>query len=176
MRAGYAYPNLQVPTHQPEKIAPYLNRREPHQIAWLVVHHTGNDVNARPSLEDVANYQIGPTAQAPFPGFAYTGYIDDGGRFYLVWDIETVTWSQGDNSPYSIDGVGIYNYEGLAICFSGRDPTPQQEATYKRVKLAFETVLGRAIPVKGHREVCGPGDTECPGDAGIAMVARLNKA
>lgn len=170
LRAGFAY----VPTQGAAQTAPYANRRTLGQIAWLVVHHTGSDATARPDINQVAEFQTGPTAQAPFPGFAYTGFIEADGTFEVAWDIEVVTWSQGDNSPYSIGGVGIYNYQGMAVCFSGRDPTPAQQATYVKIKKALETILGRAVPARGHREVCGPGDTECPGDAAEAWIPSLN--
>lgn len=121
----------------------------------------------------MADFQISPTAQAPFPGFAYLGYVNGDGSIDQVWDLETVTWSQGDGSPTTINGVGSNNVYGAAWCFAGADPTSQQIAAYKRIKVALETVLGRSVVVRGHRDVSGLADTSCPGDLAEARIPEI---
>ncbi len=144
------------------------------QIAWLVVHHTG-DGSARPTIDDTALYQTGPNAQLAFPGLAYTGFIEKDGTIEVGWNLETVTWSQGDGSPTSINGVGIFNYEGIAFCFSGQDPTTAQLDSYRRIKaaLADPGVIGRTLEVRGHRQVSGSSDTECPGDIMVGLLSTI---
>lgn len=141
-------------------------------VRWLVVHHTG-DGPARPTIQETASYQIGPTAQLPFPGFAYIGFIEADGTIEVAYDLETVPWSQGDGSTYAINGVGVNNYWGIAFCFSGQDPTDAQVAAYRRIYAALEAVVGHSIAVMGHRQVSGTSDTECPGDAMIAKLGEI---
>lgn len=150
----------------------YGNRRTLTQIEWLVVHHTGVGA-ARPSIQDIAAFQVGPTAQLPFPGFAYGGNVAEDGTFQVAYDLEVVTWAQGDGSPTSINGVGSNNYFGYAVVFSGENPTDAQLATYHRIHIALAapSVLGRVLAVRGHRQVSGSNDTECPADAMIAAIA-----
>lgn len=150
----------------------YTNRRTLGQIVEFVVHHTGVGP-ARPTMAEIAAYQTGPTAQLPFPGYAYWGGIDADGTFSVAYDLEVVEWSQGDGSPTDINGVGIYNYQGVAVEISGENPTPAQIATLHRVHqvLADPSVLARTLVVRGHRAVSGRNDTECPGDAMMAVIA-----
>jgi len=135
------------------------------------VHHTGTGP-ARPTIQDTTAYQIGPSAQVAFPGFAYTGFVEADGSIRVAWDVETVTYSQGDGSATVIDGVGSNNYHGIAFCFSGENPTDPQVAALHRIHVALTAILGRPIAVRGHREVSGRSDTDCPGDQ---MIQRLGE-
>lgn len=150
-----------LPTRQ--GAAPYLLRSlaDLQAVHWLVVHHT--DVGpARPTALEVAQYQVGPTAHLPFPSIAYHLFVEEDGTFEQTQDFLAVPWSQGDGSPYSKQGVAIYNWWGLSICFSGQDPTACQIATIQRARDWVRQVVGNpALPVIGHRDVS---PTECPGD------------
>ncbi len=140
-------------------------------VKWFVVHHTGSGA-ARPTTLETATFQIGPNAQDSFPGFAYWGEVEGDGTFCVAWDIETETWAQGWGSP-SIDpnGEGINNEYGLAVEFSGQDPTDVQWATVVSVHTVAEIVAGHTLLFTGHRLV-DPNTTVCPGDvAAVRLVS-----
>ena len=141
-------------------------------IQWFVVHHTGAGP-ARPTVADVAAYQVSAGAHLPFPSFAYIMYVEEDGRLEVVWDLTTVCWSNGDGSPSVIQGVGIYNWKTVACCFSGENPTPEQVATIHRAHAELEAVLDRPIPVFGHRQITGAADSSCPGDLMIAELGQV---
>ncbi len=145
-------------------------------ILWLVPHHEASPDGSRSTIEQINAYQIGPTAQAAFPGLAYLGTIDGDGTLHLAWPITAVTWSQGDNSPTARQNVGIYNWQGAAFMFAGNDPTEAQIATYKALKVVFETITDRTILVRSHRDVDGRSDTACAGDAMESRIAEIQAA
>jgi hypothetical protein len=163
LRAGYTYKSA-YPT------------RTLADILWLVAHHEGSPDGSRSTVEKVNAFQIGPSAQAPFPGLAYLGTIDGDGTLQLAWSLSAVTWSQGDNSPTVREGVGIYNWQGAAFMFAGNDPTEKQITTYKALKRVLETITTRTILVRSHRDVCGPSDTDCAGDVLESHIAEIQAA
>lgn len=131
-------------------------------VQWFAVHHTGSGP-ARPDVYDTANYQTGPTAHIKFPAIAYTMYVDGDGKLHLCHDLEVVSYANGDGSPYSLEGVGIYNWWTISCCFSGDNPNNEQLVTIRKARRAVDEALGRSLQVKGHRQISGDNSTECPG-------------
>lgn len=86
------------------------------------------------------------------------------GVFAVAWTIETETWSQGLGSTSTDpNGEGINNEYGLAVEFSGQDPTDAQWATVVAVHQVAQIVAGHLLLFTGHRLV-DPTTTTCPGD------------
>ena len=138
-------------------------------VKWFVVHHTGAGT-ARPTILDTANYQTGPGTIDPFPGLAYTAYVEPDGTLEIAWDLEDETWSQGIGSPTSdANGFGINNEYGVAMCFSGQDPTDAQWATETKAHAVLETVVGHSLVFTGHRLV-DPSTTDCPGNVAAGRL------
>ena len=142
-------------------------QKQMQDVKWFVVHHT-NPGPSRPSAMAVARYQIGPTAQAPFPEAAYHFYIAADGTIYVFHDIEKLVWANGIGSPEEQDGVGIYNWWTIAACFAGDNPTEQQLASLSHLIAGVRRMVGRNLEILGHRQVskdaCGHALTECPGN------------
>lgn len=135
-------------------------------VKWIVYHHTHRG-SGRPTAWAIANYQTGAAAHLPFPAIAYHVYVEADGTIEWVQDLEAVTWSQGDGSPTVRLGVGSNNWEGIAVCFSGQDPTEAQIAALKAVGDAIDTAMERKLERVGHQDVSrganGQALTECPG-------------
>jgi hypothetical protein len=130
-------------------------------VSLFVVHHTGMGP-ARPTAQEVAAYQTSPAAHLPFPAMAYQLYVDAEATIQVIHDLETLTWSQGDGSTWSRDGVGGNNWIGIACCFAGQDPTDNQIAAIRRAADGVDHALGRRLRRTCHRLV-SVGLTECPG-------------
>ncbi len=134
-------------------------------------HHTGAST-ARPTGLAALNNQTSPGAQEPFPGIAYVLYAEADGTLVVGWDLEMETWSQGTGSPpQDPNGLGANNEFGLAICFSGQDPTEAQWSAVTKAHGVTETVCGHPLVLTGHRLV-DPGTTDCPGDVAAARLWR----
>ena len=145
-------------------------------VKWLVIHHSGAGPG-RPTALAVAQYQTGPTAHLDFPAMAYHFYCEADGTIEQVHDLETLTWSQGDGSPYSVNGVGIFNYWGIAACFSGDEPTEQQISALKALGTAVDVLMDRSLQRLGHKDVSKSPDgtplTECPGAGWATWRTRI---
>jgi hypothetical protein len=138
-------------------------------VVWTVLHHTGSGP-ARPTVLETALYQIGPGTIDPFPGIAYTFYVDPDAVLNVCYDIEAEPWSQGLGSPsQDPNGEGINNEKGVSICFSGQDPTAAQWTTILLTKAALDVAVGHSLVLTDHRRV-DPGTTDCPGDVADARV------
>ncbi len=157
---------------------PYLRRTltEMAAVKWIVYHHTHRGAG-RPTVRAIAEYQTGPTAHLDFPATAYIVYIEEDGTAEWVQDLETVTWSQGDGSPTVRLGIGSNNWEGIAVCFSGENPTEAQIATMKAVGDVIDTAMDRKLERVGHRDVSRGTDgrplTECPGAEYLNWLPRI---
>lgn len=162
MRAGYSYTDPKNPPYP-------LRANGLADVRGLAVHHTGMGP-ARPTVQEVADFQIGPSAQAPFPGLAYWGQVEPAGEFVIAWDVETETWSQGIGSPFEdVNGQGINNARFVAVEFSGQDPTDQQWATILAIKDVLERVAGHPLILTSHGRV-DPGTTACAGPVANART------
>lgn len=138
-------------------------------MKWFVVHHTGQGPY-RPTVYDTQVYQCGSTALWPFPGIAYSMYVEADGTLSLCHDLEEETWANGVGSPSTdANGEGIFNEYTISCCFSGQDPTDAQWVAVQKAYQAACAVTGRALTLTGHRLVA-PGTTECPGDVAASRL------
>lgn len=168
----------------------HWNTRDVAKIRGLVIHQSaGGD-----SVDGLAKYHMGPnhmTAGLPddhpfkhgLPGISYTFFVNKLGNIFLVNDLESATWSQGDASK-SGDENAIF----VSACFGGsfralgwpdghEDPSPVQ-------LFAFETIWDRVrsiwnltnLDLYGHFLF---GKPTCPGDVlrgRIEAVRKTNEA
>jgi len=136
------------------------------EVRWIVYHHTHAGAG-RPTVQQVADYQVGPTSHVAFPAIAYPWFIEEDGTAYQCHDLETVTWAQGDGSPGAKLKIGLNNWYGIAVAFSGENPTPAQLVTMRRLGEEIDGILGRKLKRLGHSDVSRGADdkplTECPG-------------
>jgi hypothetical protein len=89
--------------------------------------------------------------------------VEVDGQLILANDLHAVCWSNGDGSPYELQGVGIYNWWTVSCCFSGENPTEAQVKSMILAYRAVNTILRRSLEPRGHRQISGSSDTECPG-------------
>ena len=150
--------------------AGYLRRTpaEMRDVKWIVVHHTGAGVS-RPRAEAIARYQTGPGPLDKFPAIAYHVVIEADGTIYWCHDLETVVWSNGVGSPTQKQGVGVFNWQSFAVCFSGENPTAIQTEVGNKVILTINEAMNERLSLRGHGDLSR---TQCPGPTMTEWVKR----
>ncbi len=144
-------------------------------VRWLVVHHT-HAGPGRPNAESIAAYQTGPKAHLQFPEVAYHIFVEADGTVKWLQPYEALTWHAGEGSPAARLGIGSNNWESVAVCFSGEDPSAAQLRALGAVRARVRLDLGRTLAVRGHREVSvrnGQPLTECPGARYLEWLEQL---
>jgi hypothetical protein len=124
-------------------------------VRLFVAHYTAGPPTS--TVTDIARYQTGPGAQLPFPAIAYAYYTEQDGSTYQCHDLDRRLWGS--------DGV----FEGQAVndiavhwCYAGDvAPTAAQIQGGRVARAHAETLLGRTLMVRGHRD---DGATQCPGN------------
>ncbi|MDO8670675.1 MAG: peptidoglycan recognition family protein [Dehalococcoidia bacterium] len=119
----------------------------------MAAHHEGVD-NAdytTPQTIDAYHKSLG------WPGIGYAFVVNRDGYVYYCGDIGTMRYHAGENNPST---VGIC----LTGDFTKYWPLPTQLAGAKRAIAFVRQLLGRQVPVLGHRELPGMA-TECPGNS-----------
>lgn len=148
-----------LPVNQGSPHYPW-KKRTLSEITHIFVHHTAGSAGS--TLEDVksiAQYHAhGPKNR---PGICYTYMIGVDGSIWYTSTIENVVFAQGTTAH-----PGDENRFGLAICLfgnftGGNEPTPEQMLSLERLISALRSMLGRDVPVWGHKDVAA---TMCPGD------------
>lgn len=92
----------------------------------------------------------------PFPGLAYTLFVEGSGRVVLAWDLGVRVW----HSAAVIAGKGR-NYTHVGICYAGNvEPNAAQKLGLAAALRWVERTLGRRLEVEGHGWVY---QTSCPG-------------
>ena len=134
----------------------YYAVRHREAIDLTVVHHTAT----RASLEpwEAATYHVNTLE---WPGIAYHYFIVPDGTIYQTNKLETVSYHAGNANTKSI-GVALAGnfYSGDGV---GRPSLAQQRSLRWLHNVHLPAVLGRSIPLLGHKEVPGA-QTACPGD------------
>jgi hypothetical protein len=128
-------------------------------ITGVTIHYTASPVESgTQAVRDIAAYQVGPTAQEPFPGIAYSLIVDGAGIAYLCWNLNIRVWHSGA----VIDGVSR-NKNYIGICFIGNGtPNAAQIECLARSVVWCEKKLGRWLKIEGHKDA--PYPTSCPGN------------
>jgi len=127
-------------------------------IAYLVVHHTGANVDNTPEQIDAYHRTLVDSYGNLWPGIGYHMVVKQTGEVYYVGDARTKR-----ANVYGRNGEVF----GIVLCgdFSTRQPNPAQIAGAKAaIRFALEEI-GRGVPIVGHREAALTiSPTSCPGD------------
>lgn len=119
-------------------------------IDMFTVHYTAGP--PAQTVGQIAAYQVGPTAQLPFPAIAYHLFVESNGKVYWCHALNVRTWGS--------DGDGI-NERAVHCCYAGNVEPNNNQITGIKEALAFsEMTLGRTLIVRGHRD---DDATACPG-------------
>lgn len=127
-------------------------------ITGVTLHYTAGP--ASQTVYQVAQYQTSEAARGqpgppvPFPGLAYTFFVEQDGKTSMAWDLNVEVWHS--NGP----GRNTHN---VGICYAG-DLGPN-EAQLNGMAQAIgwcERTIGRKLGVEGHKDAGGSA-TECPG-------------
>lgn len=130
-----------------------IRKRALTDINYLVVHHSAVAVDS--SAEAIAAYHIDHNG---WPGIGYHFLIHWDGRIEYVADISEIRYN-----------VASRNHEVVGICLVGNwmaesPPDPALHSA-RTLTAALRAVLGRELPLVGHRDIALPGHgTACPGD------------
>lgn len=126
----------------------------------MTVHYTAG--SARGTAAGTAGYQTSEAARqqsgagVPFPGLAYTLFVEGSGRVVLAHSLEVRPW----HSAAVVNGRGR-NYTHVGVCYSGdQEPNPSQRQGLAKALRWLEQTLGRTLHVEGHGDVFS---TRCPG-------------
>ena len=110
----------------------------------------------------VAEYQTSEGARkqtgngTPFPGLAYTMFVEESGRVVLAWDLKVRVW----HSAAVVAGIAR-NLSHIGICYAGNvKPNAAQKRGMANALSWCERQLGRELTVEGHGWVYA---TACPG-------------
>jgi len=121
------------------------------------------------TAEQVAAYQTSEAARAqtgngtPFPGLAYTLFVEDDGRVVLAWPLTTRVW----HSAAVVAGKAR-NATHIGICYAGNvAPLPAQMTGLANALAWCERQLGRHLIAEGHGWVYS---TACPGSTSHGWV------
>lgn len=126
-------------------------------ITGVTLHYT-----AGPSSQtayQVAQYQTSEAARGqtgnntPFPGLAYTFFVEQDGKTSQAWTLDTAVWHSA--------GPGR-NQHYIGVCYSGDVvPNEAQMTAMAQVIGYCQKQLGKKLTVEGHKDAYP--DTECPG-------------
>jgi hypothetical protein len=125
-------------------------------ITGVTLHYTA----MAPTVEvyAVASYQTSEAARGqtgagvPFPGLAYTLFVELNGKTTLAWDLDVATWH---NSAYN------RNTTNVGICYAGDVAPSEEQITAMAQSIGWlQKQLGRQLGIDGHKDTYA---TECPG-------------
>ncbi len=148
-------------------LLPYY-KRDVRGIKYIVIHHSAGSAAA--TAENITRWDV--THKEPdkpdYPEASYHFIVEQSGRIVRQHSLDVLAWHAGFRGQSSPAGIGINNWEGVAICLVGsfmnrQTPPDAQLRSAARLCQAILTILP-GIKVVGHRELGPPGGTECPGD------------
>lgn len=116
------------------------------------IHYTAGGTNQ--TVENIAAYQIGPSAQEAFPAIAYHIVVPADGVPRLCNSLDRRVWHNGGSGR---------NERAVGICYTGNSqPTPAQLRGIRQAIIWCQDQLGRQLIVGGHKDTH---PTACPGPA-----------
>lgn len=136
-------------------------KRAINEIKGITIHFTAGNPNS--SVEATAAYQTSEAARGrtgngtPFPGLAYTYGVPRDGNPRKAWDLDVRTW----HSAATIGGVARNKSHASVVWIGDNTPTPLQITGMAEACVDIEKILGRHLPIEGHRDA--PYPTSCPG-------------
>lgn len=128
-------------------------------IRGVTYHYTASNISHTP--RSIAQYQIGPEPQDPFPAIAYVFVVGGSGVVYLCHDLETRSWHSGAR----VDGVARNQSHVGAAWIGDYEPSTAQLLGLAVATVYSERRLGRELPAEGHQDAYpnGAEATPCPG-------------
>ena len=140
-------------------------------IVGVTCHYTAGP--ASQTAAQVAAYQTSAAARpqtgndTPFPGLAYTLFVEGDGRVVLAWDLAVRVW----HSAAVINGKAR-NATHIGICYSGdHEPNAAQKTGLAHAWHWCEAQLVRRLTVEGHS--WAPYPTSCPGPTSHTWIPEL---
>jgi len=130
--------------------------RDLNGISGITLHYTAGP--ASQTVFQVAEYQTSEAARGqtgvgvPFPGLAYTLFVEQDGKTSLAHDLTVACWHS------SASGRNEHN---VGICFAGDgSPTDAQMTAMAQAIGWVQKQLGRKVGLEGHKDAMS---TACPG-------------
>lgn len=129
-------------------------RRSLASIRYLVVHHSGVDVDS--TAEAINGYHLNVMGWKGGIGYHFLAHWD--GTVEYVGDVHEIRYN-----------VARRNHEMVGICltgdFSKKLPSWKQLEAARSLLANLQFALGWLVPIVGHRGIALPGyETSCPGD------------
>lgn len=139
-------------------------------VDMVTLHYTAGPSSQ--TAAQVAAYQTSEAARGqtgngtPFPGLAYSMFVEGTGRVVLAWPLTTRVW----HSAAVINGLGR-NYTSIGICYAGNaEPNAAQKLGLADALRWCEQQLGKRLLVEGHGWQY---NTLCPGSTSRAWVPEV---
>lgn len=130
-------------------------------VDMFTIHYTAGPPTQ--TVLAVANYQVGSTAQLPFPAIAYHLYVEQDGKVYWCHAFNVRTWGS--------DGAGI-NDRAVHCCYAGDvEPTAKQIEGINNALAFSENTLGKPLSIRGHKD---DDATQCPGPKWATWKSRIS--
>lgn len=140
------------------------------RIIGVTFHYTAGP--ASQTAQQVAAYQTSEAARGqtgngtPFPGLAYSMFVEVSGRVVLAWPLSVRVW----HSAAVINGKGR-NATHIGICYAGNhEPNVAQKLGLSRAWRWCELQLARPLNPEGHGWVYS---TACPGPTSHTWIPEL---
>ncbi|HEY1247446.1 MAG TPA: N-acetylmuramoyl-L-alanine amidase [Nitrososphaera sp.] len=134
------------------------DKRDLAGITGITLHFT--DGPASQTVYQIAQYQTSEDARGqtgndtPFPGLAYTFFVEQDGKTSQAWDLDVATWHS------SAPGRNTHN---IGICYSGNVAPNAAQINGMAQAIGYcQKQLGRKIGVEGHKDYSLEA-TQCPG-------------
>jgi hypothetical protein len=132
------------------------SQRDISAITGVTLHYTAGP--ASQTAYQVAQYQTSEAARGqtgnntPFPGLAYTFFVEQDGKTSMAWDLNVACWhsaASGRNQTY------------VGICYAGDVAPNDEQMTGMANAIGYcQKKIGRKLTVEGHKDAYS---TECPG-------------
>jgi len=132
------------------------DKRDVAGIVGVTLHYTAGPPSQ--TVYQVAQYQTSEAARGqpgppiPFPGLAYTFFVEQDGKTSMAWDLDVACWhsaGSGRNQTY------------VGICYAGNVAPNDEQMTGMANAIGYcQKKIGRKLTVEGHKDGY---QTECPG-------------
>lgn len=125
-------------------------------ILGVTLHYTAGPPSQ--SVYEVAQYQTSAAASGqtgtgrPFPGLAYTLFVEADGKTTLAWDLTVACWHNAAQER---------NRTHVGICYAGNVAPTEAQITSMAQAIGYcQKIVGRQLAIEGHKDTY---QTECPG-------------
>ncbi len=141
--------------------------RDIKDIQNIVIHQSDS---ATASAEAVAQWAVTQTdggGRAYYPEMPYHFFVEPNGAIKRCHSLEVLSWHAGAAGQASPGGVGLNNWQGVAVCLAGAfsgstRPTSAQLTSAAALCAAIRATTGTKLEILGHGET-PYSQTACPG-------------